>query len=309
MSSSTPPPPARVLPGQEWEHYHLYARVKDALYSLPLYFKTETVISGITATDIFTLNATLGATIEEQVVQTLNGMRPIWDPDEKYRNFGFIRQAQTFPDVLLRRASGVLSEKDIILGLELKGWYLLAKEGEPSFRFVATPSACNLPDMIVVVPWVLSNVISGSPRVFEPFVESARYAAKYRNYHWQSLRASKLDTEIHSPDGIKPYPRKADRILDRPAKDEGGNFGRLARTGMMDEYIESAKSELLCGIEAKYWLAFFKLFQEQRTAESIKRELIRLEQRVATTHSPDDPKLESVKTILRELEQLLSSNT
>jgi hypothetical protein len=29
-------------------------------------------------------------------------------------------------------------------------------------------------DLIVVVPWVLGNLISGSPILFEPFVESAR---------------------------------------------------------------------------------------------------------------------------------------
>ncbi|MFQ5827536.1 MAG: hypothetical protein ACE5JD_00075 [Candidatus Methylomirabilia bacterium] len=54
-------------------------------------------------TDIFTLNAALGATIEEQVVATLNALRPVWDPDKKLQTFGFVRQTQTFPDVLLRR--------------------------------------------------------------------------------------------------------------------------------------------------------------------------------------------------------------
>lgn len=32
------------------------------------------------ATDIFTLNTTLAATIEESVVKTLNNLRSVWDP-------------------------------------------------------------------------------------------------------------------------------------------------------------------------------------------------------------------------------------
>jgi hypothetical protein len=77
--------PVRVLPELTWEHQNLYVRIKDAISALPFYFRTETIISGLMATDIFTLNATLGATIEDQVVSTLNEMRPIWDPDGKYK--------------------------------------------------------------------------------------------------------------------------------------------------------------------------------------------------------------------------------
>ncbi|WP_447859617.1 zinc ribbon domain-containing protein [Nitrospira calida] len=73
------------------------------------------------------------------------------------------------------------------MGIELKGWYLLAKEAEPSLRFQVTAAACAQRDLIVVVPWVLGNVISGSPILFEPFIESAKYAADYRNYHWQYI--------------------------------------------------------------------------------------------------------------------------
>lgn len=147
--------------------------------------------------------------------------------------------------------------------------------------------------------------MSGSPKVLEPFVESAQYAAAYRNYHWQDLRETTLSTEIHCPDAIGPYPRKADRIADRPARDEGGNFGRFARTGIMDAYIESLKSQPLCGIEANYWLQFFKLFQEHRTGESIRKELTRLSRRVEANRAPDDQTVERLRIILSELEQLL----
>ena len=229
--------PSKELPATEWEHFQLYKDVREAISCLPVYFRTETHISGIMATDLHTLNTVLGATIEEQVVRTLNLIRNTWDPDEKYALYSFVRQAQTFPDVLLRKTSS----EEILLGVELKGWYLLAKEAEPSLRFQATSAACAKPDLIVVVPWVLGNVISGSPILFEPFIESAKYAADYRNYHWQYIRETKQGTGIEIQKGVGPYPSKSEQILDKPHSDGGGNFGRLARTGMMDSYIAETR--------------------------------------------------------------------
>lgn len=70
--------PIKNLPVSDWEHYPLYRSVCEAIASLPVYFRTETQISGIMATDLHTLNTVLGATIEEQVVSTLNLMRSTW---------------------------------------------------------------------------------------------------------------------------------------------------------------------------------------------------------------------------------------
>ena len=206
------------------------------------------------ATDLHTLNTVLGATIEEQVVRTLNLIRSTWDPDEKYALYSFVRQAQTFPDILLRRSS----DAEVLLGIELKGWYLLAKESEPSLRFQTTSAACTVQDLIVVVPWVLGNVISGSPVLFEPFVESAKFAAEHRNHHWQYIRQTEQNREIEIPENVAPYPNKSDRILDKPVADGGGNFGRLARTGLMSSYMENLNDGQLCGIKTSYWRDFFK---------------------------------------------------
>ena len=140
--------PVLNLPLESWEHHALYHRVREAVSALHLYFRTETYISGILATDLHTLNTVLGATIEDQAVSALNAMRPMWDPDDKYKLHSFVRQPQTFPDVLFQGADRVP-----ILGIELKGWYLLAKEGEPSYRYKATPAACAIPaPMIPVAP-------------------------------------------------------------------------------------------------------------------------------------------------------------
>lgn len=231
-------------------------------------------------------------------------MRSEWDPTDRYALYGFVRQSQTFPDVLLRRLD---APSDVLMGIELKGWYLLSKEGEPSFRYAVTPAACNPQDLVVVVPWALSNVIGGSPRTFVPYVESARYAAEFRNHHWQHVRNTRADVGIASPDGVAPYPSKADRISDKPLSDSGGNFGRFARTGIMNRFIDGALNATLSGIEARYWLAFFKAFQDQTTAEAADAALSRLQSEVAASHPSDDgladratALVEAVRTLLAE---------
>lgn len=295
------PAPARALPEASDAQYQLYKDVREAISSLPIYFRTETHISGIMATDLHTLNTVLGATIEEQVVRTLNLIRKSWDPDEKYALYSFIRQAQTFPDVLLRRTA----TDEILLGIELKGWYLLAKEAEPSLRFQVTPAACAVRDLIVVVPWVLGNVISGSPVLFEPFVESAKYAADYRNYHWRCIRETQQDRGIEIPKNVGPYPSKADQILDSPRSDGGRNFGRLARTGMMDSYMEKLNEVQLCGIKTIYWRQFLKAFQESTTDAEARLALERLRQRVQQATDIPSPKAQAAFAIIVELERLL----
>ena len=299
--NNTPVVPPRELPSKDWAHHELYQNVREAIASLPIYFRTETNISGIMATDLHTLNSVLGATIEEQVVRTLNLLRGTWDPQEKYALYSFVRQAQTFPDVLLRK----MSSGEILLGVELKGWYLLAKEAEPSLRFQATAAACTKQDLITVVPWVLGNVISGSPILFEPFIESAKYAAEYRNYHWQHIRQTTHDSGIEIPQRVHPYPSKADQILDKPHSDGGGNFGRLARTGMMDAYMQKLNEVQLCGIKTAYWREFLKAFQESTTDVEARAALERLKQRVQQTADVPSPRAQSALTIIAELERLL----
>lgn len=139
MAARKPAPPVKREP-INWQHYELWKRICDAIRSLPDHFKTTTNIEGMLATDIFTLNSALGATIEEQVVYSLNALRPVWDPDKAYQTYAFVRQAQTFPDVVLRRKT---NGTDILMGIELKGWYLLAKEGMPNFRFTVSSACCN----------------------------------------------------------------------------------------------------------------------------------------------------------------------
>ena len=238
-----------------WEHYNLWTRVRDALYACPDHFATPTTIEGLLATDVFTLNTPLAATIEESVVRTLNALRSVWDPDRQYLTYTFVRQPRTFLDVVLRELD---NDQHILMGIELKGWYLLAREGVPTYRFTVTERACNPWDLIAVVPWVLSNVLAGSPVLHRPFVQSAQYCARRRNYYWQHERQTRSNTAIEIPSDVAPYPLKSEHISDKPVSDNGNNFGRLARYGIMDDYIATMHATQIRGISVGDWLNFFK---------------------------------------------------
>lgn len=261
--------------------FELWQRVQRALRALPFYFRSETTIEGIDARDLFTLNSTLGATIEKQVVDTLNMMRAEWDPAGSYRLYGFVRQPQTFPDVRMQRVSDDGSV-EVLFGIELKGWWLLSSEGEPSFRYSVTPLAANQWDLLVVVPWYLDRVISGTPRTLPPFITGARYAAEMRNHYWQHRRASgNPNIEHPTVTTPPPYPSKADKIGDKPVADSGGNFGRFARSGVMDDFVNEALDLPLAGIEARLWVSFFKAYAETATPPQVQARLERTRQAIA----------------------------
>lgn len=308
-SPNAPPPvklPDALYAGQFTAHRELFTAVYDALYALPSLFKTDLTISGVLATDLFTFNTSLGATIEAQVVEALNAIRSVWDPEQKYALYSFVRQAQRFPDVILRTAA-TGQQPQILMGIELKGWYVLAKEKEPSFRYKVTPAVCAPPDMLVVYPWALSNVISGSPRLFQPYVQSARYAAAYRNWHWQYEKAGGAKNALRLSTVNHYYPAKGDEITDRPANDNGGNFGRFARTGLMDAYMEQVHREKLSGIPLTAWQRFLALFSEDKTEAELNRGLDRLERevRISATPLPAET-IDAVRTRLSEIVSLLS---
>jgi hypothetical protein len=107
-------PVRSVGPSANWPHRALYDRVLDALHALPARFRTSLKIAGISATDLFTLNTPLGAAIEASVVDNLNDLRELWDPERKYDIYSFVRQAQVFPDVRLQTTAPGVPEADRI---------------------------------------------------------------------------------------------------------------------------------------------------------------------------------------------------
>lgn len=299
-SSNNSPRPSSIQPSSDWEHFPLYQRVREALLAVPSYFQSEISLSGINATDIFSFNAALGTTIEDKVVDTLNRMRSVWDPDDKYALYFFERQAQTFPDVLLRKRGNSTP----IIGIELKGWYLLAKEKEPSFRYCVTPAACAEADLLAVYPWYLSEVISGEPKLMEPYLESARYVALYRNWHWENGRKAASNPVILS--GVSsPYPSKSDPISDKATRDKGGNFGRIARVNLMEDFKVRCENHRMAGIPASMWLRFLILFKDSADEESISQALTRLETDWSSNADFEDDEVEVLVDKLRRIAEVL----
>jgi hypothetical protein len=272
---------------------------------MPNHFKTELLIKGINATEIFSLGSAFSTVVDSQVVSILNDLRNIWEPDNSYRRYLFIRQAQNFPDVLLRNQE---NSEDILFGIELKSWYVLSKEGEPSFRYQITPEACAHGDLIVVIPWLLSDVISGTPRVLTPYIELAGYAAEYRNFYWQQsrmLREGKAEIRKPPQANRRPYPSSKQEASDEAEGDKGGNFGRIARAGILDEFVNSTKLQTYLGVKIAHWITFFKAISENTADAEIERRLYALRNQIQAESSGDkEERTENQSAILEIIERL-----
>lgn len=238
-----------------WNHAALHKRVLVAIKTFPEHFKPPMRIEGLNIADLSRLGGVVISTMEEQTVATMNAMRSIWDPTNEYAAYSFIRHPQMFPGVRLCRASG---SDDVIMGIELNSWYVLAKEGMPNFRFSRTEAVCAEQDLVVVIPWVLSEVTHGTPVAFPPYIASAKRLATARNEYWTHERKTGTDTKIDAPAGVNHYPKKLDGIDDKPVVDGGQNFGRIARTGLMDDYIARTKQTVLRDRSIAAWLSNFE---------------------------------------------------
>lgn len=300
-ATPTPPPPERADPASfPKDLRELHSGVRAALSALPAYFSFPSPLTGIQATDLHSLSTLMGVAIEDQVVEALNGLRTVWDKDHAWSDCSFVRSAQAFPDVRLARRTEQGLEP--VFGIELKGWFLLAKEGVPSLRYQVSPDACAPWDLVCVVPWHLDSVVAGHPRVIQPWVEQAQYAARWRDHWWQFIRGG-ADTaderKITPPTNASPYPSKADLVSMRPVKDGGGNYGRLPRCKpLMDSFIASVQDTPLLGIPAVDWQKFFKIHTENADPAEVLRNILRM-----SSYSPDDVNAEAERllTLLRKV--------
>jgi hypothetical protein len=194
-----------------------------------------------------------------------------------------------------------------LLGIELKGWFILSKEEEPSFRYTISSACCADADLLCVVPWYLDGAIDGTPQVLSPFVESARYVAEVRNYWWQHIRRGRGgSTQINPPPGEPhPYPKTKKHSNDRPVADGGNNFGRIARVGtvprvgLLDDYVHSALATELAGVPASSWLKFLLAITETNTNAE-------LAQRLNALRTTEHPRADRRDIVDRVLEALLA---
>ena len=60
-----------------------------------------------------------------------------------------------------------------------------------------------------------------------------------------------------SPEVTAPY-RQRKNTSDKPAYDGGSNFGRIARVGIMNDWIADTLSRPLAGIPTQSWIEFLK---------------------------------------------------
>ena len=76
---------------------------------------------------------------------------------------------------------------------------------------------------------------------------------------WKRVRRTLFAVPSH----VGPYPAKRDLISDKPNSDGGNNFGRLARYGIMDDYIAAMMQEPVRGVPVSAWITFFKEHMKQ----------------------------------------------
>lgn len=93
-----------------------------------------------------------------------------------------------------------------------------------------------------------------------------------------------------------------------PVSDSGGNFGRFARTGLVDRYIDDLYRQDLSGIPLAAWQRFLSLFTEDQAEDRINRAL----DRMAREYAQGQPRLsaeavEGIKARLAEIVALLDS--
>lgn len=242
--------------------------VRRALTELPSYFSFDNQVSGINATDLFQLGTMLDAGIEVEVVRTLNRLRHLWDPDGRWLPYRFERSSQAFPNVRLLRSGTRAS--GIALGVELRSWFLLAKQGVPHLRYRVTPAACAPYDLVCVVPWHLSNAVAGTAQVIEPWIADATYAAQWRDHWWQFVRPSQDAPGIYHPPDARPYPTRAEAVGAVPDDDGGHDYGSLAHCKpLMDDFLARTSRHEMLGIAVRSWYLFLRVHSDTANADDV----------------------------------------
>lgn len=256
--------------------FDLIERLRNVVFpSLPADCSIENRYSGILATDLFSLNTLLGSMIESKVVLFLNSHRHLWD-DGDWNAYHFIRSNESFPDVRLVKTN---DQHSVALGIELKSWFILSKEGEPSFRYRTASEACDTGDLLCIIPWYLSDAVCGNPVLASPWVFSAKAAAEAMKRYWIYERQTEKPLTLHErrlevPDGVRPYMENArDKTNYKPFNDGGNNFGRLARTGIMSEFVNETLMTDILGIPANNWRLFLKAHTDSNSLQEIQKKI------------------------------------
>jgi hypothetical protein len=130
----------------------------------------------------------------------------------------------------------------------------------------------------------------------------------YRNYYWQKSRIeNNEDAKINRPPerNRKPYPASKQESSDEAASDKGGNFGRVARAGILDEYTSDIKAQDYLGIKITHWITFFKAISETSADSHIDKRLQTLKNQILSEpDSADEERAKYRYVFLEVLERL-----
>jgi len=96
-------------------------------------------------------------------------------------------------------------------------------------------------------------------------------------------------------------------ISDRPESDSGGNFGRLARAGVMEDYIAELFEENLAGIQLLAWQRFLSVFTESVSSDEIDKALEKIARNSASS-VPDVKTASELAKKFREIAALIEES-
>ena len=104
------------------------------------------------------------------------------------------------------------------------------------------------------------------------------------------------------------YPSKTQLISDEPEHDRGGNYGRFARTGLMDEYMKRLFEQELVGVPLNAWQRFLAIFTEATSIDVIHRELGLIAEAAKEGESElTRQRIDKIKVYIAEITALLES--
>ncbi len=122
-------------------------------------------------------NNYVGQGIEELIGTQLNSaLKSSWTTDP---NLEFVRNAVQFPDLYLVDRQ----HKRFLLSIEIKSWFVFAID-DITARFEAAPNLIRDDSLLVLFPWCMTKLISGTPKLLEPYIGNARALAQRRDNIW-----------------------------------------------------------------------------------------------------------------------------
>lgn len=131
------------------------------------------------------LNNYVGQGIEEHLGESLNRTLVL----SNIENLEFYRNSSQFPDLFLIDNS----TKEILLSIELKSWFVFSGD-EITARFHTSPDAIPEGSLLIIYPWTLNKIISGSPLLLMPHVTDAKELARKRDTTWTKEGRRKIET-------------------------------------------------------------------------------------------------------------------